>query len=524
MRDGWILFASHWCWILKLIVYFVDKMHLTLSVIVRKQSKRSIWFAVSLVYFLIPRSTFSQQFSQSDLPDSVSVAASYAYSQPSFFRKIFMGKNYRKEWETPVKLPVLNLTKLGLIVEELGGGRQTKSLRLLDKDSAEWALRTVDKDVRPAIPKLIRNGFTVSIVQDMVSAAHPYAPLTVPMLADAVGVHAAQPTFYYVPDDTSLGKFRSLFAGTVCLLEKRDLIEGVKTKSTEKMLGDLFEHQKSQLNQAAYLNARLLDMAIADWDRHYDQWKWAELDSGKRTIYLALPKDRDQAYFSSQGWLLKIIRLLGMKFTVGFTDETDNLVKLNSVAWNLDRLLLNELSREDWTSIAREFQNNLKDDVIQNAVKELPDNIYSMHGALITQKLLSRKNTLASGVLKYYSFLSKEVTIHGTDKAEHFDLTGNKDSVTLTVRPKDDVKKIGYKRTFYPNETKKIKLLGLDGDDVFSSNSDLQTAIRFEIDGGAGNNDNHLSKYLKIKLKNTDLDAKGYLKKLRKPLRIRDEE
>src|SRR6478672_75258 len=64
--------------------------------------------------------------------DSVAIAASQTYSQPSPIRKLFLGSNYREEWETPVTLPVFDMVRLGLTVKELGGGRQTKSLRLLD--------------------------------------------------------------------------------------------------------------------------------------------------------------------------------------------------------------------------------------------------------------------------------------------------------------------------------------------------------------------------------------------------------
>lgn len=497
-------------------------MYFPLTCIVPKHKQHRIWLFMFLATVSNPFSAFSQNQPQIEFTDSVSVAASYAYSQPSLLRKFFMGNNYRKEWETPVKLPVLNLSKLGLSVKELGGGRQTKSLRLVDKDSTEWALRTVDKDVRPALPKILRIGFTISIVQDMVSAAHPYAPLTVPLIAEAVGVNAAQPTFYYVPDDTSLGEYRSLFAGTVCLLEKRDLLADTKTKSTEKMLADLFEHRHSKLNQAAYLNARLLDMLIADWDRHYDQWKWAELDSGKKSIYLALPKDRDQAYFYSKGWLLKIIRLFGMKFTVGFTKETSNVVQLNRIAWYLDHLLLNELSSTEWQKIANTFQQRLTDETIREAVLKLPTELYALHGQAITQKLLSRKQTLASDISKYYLFLAKDVVVYGTDKAEHFYIDGNKDSITVVLRPIEDENKIDFKRTYYPNETKKIRLLGLGGNDIFSSGANLPTDIHFEVDGGMGNNEYHLNKQLKVKIENSDLNATNYLKKLRKPLRIKD--
>ncbi|WP_162944866.1 hypothetical protein [Flavisolibacter nicotianae] len=457
--------------------------------------------------------------------DSVAVAASQTYSQPSLIRRLFMGSNYRKEWETPVALPIFDMASLGLTVKELGGGKQTKSLRLLDRDSVEWALRTVDKDVRPAIPKIIRNGFTVSIVQDMVSAAHPFAPLTIPPLATATGVQAGQPSFYFVPDDTALGPpYRELFAGKVCLLEKRDLLQGVELRNTEKMLQQLFEDHHSQLDQAAYLNARLLDMQIADWDRHYDQWKWAAFDSSGKTTYVAIPKDRDQAYFSSNGWLLKLIRLFTMKYTIGLTEETSNIVNLNGVAWSLDRLLLNELPKSEWVRIANTFQQNLTDDLIREAVKRMPAQEYAIHGEAITNKLLLRKKTLPEDVLRYYRFLAKEVTVYGTDKAERFELTGNSDSVTVTVRGKQKEDKIYYQRTFYTSETKKITLLGLDGDDLFVAAKDLHNPIRFEVNGGSGSNKYEWSDFIKVKAKDSDMDSRVYLKKLRKPLRIREEE
>lgn len=454
--------------------------------------------------------------------DSVTAIASLQYSDPSFLRKWLMGNNYRKEWETPVRLPVLHLAAMGLQVKELGGGKQTKSLQLLDENNTEWALRSVDKDVRPAIPKPIRNKYTVSLVQDMVSAANPYAPLTIPPMAQAEGILAADPSFYFVPDDTALGKYREIFANTVCLLEKRDLLPDSKTKGTVKMLEDILDNHKAFLNQPAFLKARLLDMLVGDWDRHYDQWKWAESESDGKTSYRSIPKDRDQAYFFSNGWLLKFIRLFGMKFSVGFTDQTAKLVQLNSVARSLDELLLNALDRWEWQQTAQQFTATLPDDVIREAVKKLPPSIYSLHGRTITRKLLNRKRTLANDAMKYYVSLAKKLTVYGTDKAERFYLTGNSDSVTLTISNIKTAAEIYYRRTFYAAETKKVTLLGLDGDDMFACEEGLQTPIKFAIDGGKGQNDYQFSGKLKVKTTDSEMDAKAYLKSLRKPLRVRE--
>src|SRR5688572_10010154 len=78
--------------------------------------------------------------------DSVVVAASQQYADRSLMNRLLMGKNYREAWSTPVKLPALYLSRSGFTIESLGGGMQTKSLRLKDAHQASWVLRTVDKD------------------------------------------------------------------------------------------------------------------------------------------------------------------------------------------------------------------------------------------------------------------------------------------------------------------------------------------------------------------------------------------
>jgi hypothetical protein len=89
---------------------------------------------------------------------------------------------YREEWSTPVNLKVFNVNKEkgGFTIEGVGGGKQTRSLQLKDKQGREWVLRTIDKDPTAAIPQNFRQSFASNIVQDMISAAHPYAPLAIP--------------------------------------------------------------------------------------------------------------------------------------------------------------------------------------------------------------------------------------------------------------------------------------------------------------------------------------------------------
>jgi hypothetical protein len=228
--------------------------------------------------------------------DSAIVAVSNKYDKATRVQRLFLGNNYRKEWGTPVHLKVFNISKEkgGFTIVSLGGGKQTQSLRLRDKNGKEWVLRSVNKDPQGALPEQFRNSVAQDIVQDMISASHPYGALALPDLAKAADVVEASPTYYFVPDDPALGYYRPLFANTVCALELREPTpDGGDTKSTAKIVNNLFEDNDDRIDQPAVLRARLLDMLTGDWDRHFDQWRFGVRDTGKGKLYYPIPRDRD---------------------------------------------------------------------------------------------------------------------------------------------------------------------------------------------------------------------------------------
>ena len=133
--------------------------------------------------------------------DSVRVAINTSYQKISAFHKIIAGKNYRKQWGTPVNLKVFNIKKEngGYKIKSIGGGKQTKTLKLEDKTGQEWVLRTVDKKPEGTVPELLKTNVHQRIMKDMVSAEHPYGALMVPPLADAALVVHSEPKYYFVP-------------------------------------------------------------------------------------------------------------------------------------------------------------------------------------------------------------------------------------------------------------------------------------------------------------------------------------
>src|SRR5579872_4107331 len=130
----------------------------------------------------------------------------------------------------------------------------------------------MNKSTEKAIPANFRNTFAGDIVQKMVSANEPYGALPVPAMAGVLGLAHSTPKYFLVPDDYSLGRYRPVFANTVCMLEEKDpTLYGEKDKGTTEVFNKIIDKGDYKVDQRMLLKARMLDFLIADYDRHNDQ-------------------------------------------------------------------------------------------------------------------------------------------------------------------------------------------------------------------------------------------------------------
>ncbi len=423
--------------------------------------------------------------------DSAVISATDRFKKQTGFGNFFFGKNYRKEWSTPVSLKIFNLRKEqgGFTIKSLGGGKQTKSLKLEDKNGKEWSLRTIEKDPEKALPQNLRASIAQDIVQDMISASDPFSPLVVASLAKAVDVPSAAPKYFFVPDDPALGRYRKLFANKVVTLEDRDPVADGNTKSTGKILKKFYEENDDKVDQERVLNARLLDMLVGDFDRHADQWKWGTEDTGIGKLYVAVPRDRDQAFFNSDGLLVKYLSKNKMRFLQGFKKNIRDINGLNFVARDFDRFFMNGLNEDAWKKVTDSFTLRMTDAVIDESVKSYPQEIAPLLASTVAMKLKNRRNELAKNSMKYYRFLSKSVVVTGSNEEEYFHLTQDEKNLKLSVYRKEtgnDSALLFYRRVFDPAVTKEIEMYGLNGNDKFEIAPDVASKIKLRIIGGKG--------------------------------------
>lgn len=410
----------------------------------------------------------------SNLKDSITVAIAPEYDQVGNFHRFWLGESYRKIWATPVKLRVIDLSKEkgGLTIVKLGGGMQTRSLRLVDPTGKEWALRTVQKYPERGLKENLRKTIAKAIAQDQVSTNHPFAALVVPDFAEALDLPHAKPEIVYVGDDPGLGKYRSDFANAVYLIEERSPFDE-DTDNTLKVQGKIQKNNKTSADQRLTLRARLLDFLLGDWDRHEDNWRWLEKDEGNETRYLPVPRDRDKVFYKTSGLLPWVLTHQWLKSHL--QPYSDNIRDVNH--WNFneryfDRYFLNELTEQDWQTEVNYVQSKLDDELVSKAFGKLPDNIYHLSGAELKRCFISRRDKLDSLALQYYRFLSINVDIPASEKKEILKVqnleNGDVQVIIHNINKEGKEGRQVYKRTFDQKTTKEIRVFGIGGDDTFS--------------------------------------------------------
>ena len=435
---------------------------------------------------------------------SVVVAVNPAYNQHGKFHNWLLGEHYRKEWATPVRFPVLDLAhdKGGLVPYKTGGGKQTASLKLRNEDGHNFSLRGIDKDPAAVLPEALRTGFAKDVLQDQVSAQHPFASFVLPPLASAAGILHTNPVPVYVPQDPLLGQYYGTFSNLPAALEEdakddqsnvASLGNAKNLVSTEKLLERLLDDNDNSIDQVAFARSRLFDMWIGDWDRHEDQWRWAEFKSkdGDRR-YVAVPEDRDIAFFKGDG-LLPF--LLSRKFAIrnfqNFGADYADYKGLNQTALSNDRTFMGGVTRAQWVAQANYMKEHLTDAVIEKAFRERwPKEIYDLHAAEIIAKLKSRRELLPDLAAKYADVVAKIVEVRGTQKNEKFVVERLPNGDThLTVRKitkEGKLSKTLYDRVIEHAVTDELRLYGISGRDVYEVKGEAKSAIKLRLVAGTG--------------------------------------
>jgi hypothetical protein len=480
----------------------------------------------------------------SNLPDTfpqtleVSVYSEEETNKSDFFTSVW-GNHYRDIYGTKIKAKVATLDTLygGVDIVRKGGGNQTRSLRLKAKNGKEYSMRAVKKSATQYLQSVVFKNTYVeddfeqteveNLVLDFYTAAHPYVYGTIPKLSKAVDVFYNNSELFYVPKQKHLGDFNADFGDELYLIEERQesnlqhYDNADDMESSMDIIAKVRKDEKYKIDEIAYIRARLFDMLIGDWDRHQDQWRWAQFDQDNGDkLYKPIPRDRDQAFSNFDGALLDVVKLISpASKQLQVYDSTMTDIKwMNSAGIKLDRMLVQKSGKESWMQQADFLQNNLTDAVIEEAFNDVPIEVQDKTLAEIKQKLKGRRANIKDIAERYYAYLNSLAIITATDKDDYIEINriADKQTQVKISRIKNGEKgEVIIDRIYDKNITKEIWVYGLDDKDVFEVFGEGKNPIFTRIVGGQ-NNDTYIiknGKNLKIydhkTKKNTISENKG---------------
>jgi hypothetical protein len=422
-------------------------------------------------------------------PDSIETIAVKGFAAGSFWRWMF-GDNYRDLWTTPIKVPVLHLDQYegGLTPYKIGGGKQTKSLRMLTADSAEFVFRPVYK--APNLTPNYRGSLMWKIFRDAGSASHPAANVAAVPLMAALGALQPNARLVFMPDDPRLGEFRKEYKNVLGTLEAyptvpksgRAFANAVDMLDAEGLLAALNKDASVQVDTRQLLKIRILDMLLGDNDRHADQWRWAKLKEGG--LYVPIARDRDKVFLSYEGFMLGLARKV-VPSLVHFDSTYSDPTALFENATNFDRRVLGGLDREIWESTATQMKSLVTDAVIDEMIAAMPRE-YVAHSNEIRQKLRYRRDHLNEVALTYYDQLFRVADVHATDTADFATIVRQPDgSVDVGFRSRGAGQ--WFQRHYNPAQTAEIRVY-LHGGDDSATVTGSPAGIPVRVIGGNGSN------------------------------------
>ena len=429
-------------------------------------------------------------------------------TQKSEFYERLWGEHYRDAYGTEVTAPIANLTTLygGLKPIKRGGGNQSVSLRLKDTNGKQWVMRALKKNavqflqINAYQQKYIKEGlkgtFLESFIEDVYTTTHPYASFILPTLSEAINVYHTKPKLFYVPKQNGLGVYNEDYGDALYMIEEHV----GETQNTQKHFGnsddiisslDLFEklHKspKHQVDEKAFVRARLFDMILGDWDRHQDQWRWSKFEGDNEHLYKPIPRDRDQVFANYDGALLKVVtRLLpSLRKMQTYKHEIRDLKWHNTNGRPVDMKLLKTLTIEDWLVEAKFIKENLSDEVVENAFSQFPVEVQNEKLVEAKKVLKYRRNEVEKIAAAYYKILAKSVILTASDKDDTIVITRqNQGKTKIQFYYKE---KLNFERVYDKTETKEIWLYALDGEDVVSVKGESDSYIKVKIIGGQNN-------------------------------------
>lgn len=429
-------------------------------------------------------------------------------SRNGIFYEYLWGTHYSKYYQKTIAIKTASLDTLFGGLKPIGLDKMSlnSSLILSDKKGKEFVLTPLEKDASTFFKSIAyknqsfssqtHNDISEQFLRDYFTTIHPYIPLVIPSLSNAIGLRSTEPKLFYFPKQNSLQHYNSDFGNafyylteqpTTAFKNNKTFGKATSVISTEEMLKLIRLDKNNKVDTDNYIRARLFDMLVGDWDRGASNWQWAAYEEKGETIYRPISSQRDQAFAKYDGaflGLLKSIPAMGQMHSYRYS--LSNVKSFNKQAYALDLALLPDTKEESWIKQANSMQEQLTNELINAAFLKMPNELQDETTSKLKLHFRNRLKKLTETARTYHKLLEKKAIVVGTQKNDVIVITRLSKGRTLVVMYNGlkTPANIVFEKTFYKKNTKEIWLFGLEGNDQFSVEGIEKKNIRLRLIGG----------------------------------------
>jgi hypothetical protein len=232
-------------------------------------------------------------------------------------------------------------------------------------------------------------------------------------MANALELWHSSPRIVYLEPQMNLDSFNHDFKDRMYFLEYEtegsgqwtglnNIVKVTNTKGIQKL--DL-KYDSFAIDTANLIRARLFDLIIGDWDRHAKNWGWIVTQDDERMLATVMACDRDNVFYGIGGIIPSIVnRPFIQPLLRPFREDIDYLPGMIKP---FDSYFLYGVSKNLFFEEATYIQENLTDEVIENAVKHWPVTFYDLDGENIIRKIKSRRQHLKKYAEEFHQILEE---------------------------------------------------------------------------------------------------------------------
>lgn len=429
--------------------------------------------------------------------DSITITPAAKYEAGTFHRFLF-GDTWRDVWTSPIKVPVLDpISFAGGLKPVSKGSVKANSLYLYDYSGMAYRFRKLRKTKTRFLPDELYVFLVEDVIEELFSTTNPLAVRLASPLINAVDVIKTNAELCYLKDSPLLGEYRGEFSGEIGTIEfypdnrESDVsIAGADSIfSTNELYRKLLKNVNYDVDDKEYLKARLLDIYLGDWDRHSEQWLWAEYDLGQERSFEPIALNRDQAFCRFDG----LVPWTATKIVPEVVSCTPYYYRIKKLTWSgrhLDRSFLNSITKRKWDSLTNYVYESISDSVIEYALSLFPSGVPEEDRNWQRNVIFSRRNKLKRAAEKYYNLLFGYVDVFASNNRDkliidRFSIDSAAVSIfSLDGGGKDD--KPYFHRIYDDKYTKELRIYMFDDRDEITVKGNKDSEIDIHIIGGQG--------------------------------------